>query len=78
VLAAAALGTATAVLAIAPPGPPGASGWVAVGAATVLLSLGLGRRWRADSRLPFVLVALVAVVDVVLLVGRADAWVHPG
>ena len=78
VLAAAALGTATGVLAVAPPGPPGVSGWVAVGAAAALLTLGLGRRWRSDSRLPFVLVVLVAVIDVVLLVGRADAWVHPG
>ena len=77
-LAAAALGTATLVLAVAPPGPPGAAGWVAVGGPRVLLTLGLGRRWRSDSRLPFVLVALVAVLDVVLLVARADAWVHPG
>jgi 4-hydroxybenzoate polyprenyltransferase len=78
VLAAGSLGLATLVLAIAPPGPPGVGAWVAVAAAVVLLAVGLGRRWRAGSRLPFVLVALVAVLDVVLLVARADAWVTSG
>ena len=41
-----------------------------------LLVAGLGRRWPNGSRAPFVLVAAVAVVDVALLVARADAWVH--
>ena len=78
ILAAAALGSATAVLVVAPPGPIGVAGWVAALTTTVLLVLGVGRRWPPTSRLPFVLVALVAVVDVALLVGRADAWVHTG
>ncbi len=78
VLAAVSLGAATAILTLAPPGPPGLAGWLAGGLALVLLALGLGHRWPRDSRLPFVLVALVAVVDVALLVGRADAWVPTG
>ncbi len=78
VLAAAALGTATAVLVVAPPGRIGVAGWVAALVAATLLTLGVGRRWPSGSRLPFVLVVLVAVVDVALLVGRADAWVHTG
>ncbi len=73
-LAAAALLGATGILAFAPAGPPGAAGWASLGAVGLLVVLASGRAWPSRPRLPFVLVAGAAVVDVVLLVARSGTW----
>jgi 4-hydroxybenzoate polyprenyltransferase len=77
-LAGLALAGATVLLALAPEGRPGLLGWFSLGLAGLLLGAGVVRRWPARSRAPFVIVALVAVVDVVLLVARAGTWVPTG
>ncbi len=73
-LAAAALLSATGILAFAPAGPPGGAGWLSLGAVGLLVATALGRTWPARPRLPFVLVAGAAVVDVLLLVARSGSW----
>ncbi len=77
-LAAASLIAATVVLAFAPPGPVGRAGWAALALAVSLLALGLGPKWRGHPRAPFVFVVGLAIVNVVLLVGRTDAWATTG
>jgi 4-hydroxybenzoate polyprenyltransferase len=78
VLAVISLAVATALLVLAPSGGPGVLGWVAVALAALLLVAGLGRRWPEASRAPFVIVATLAVADVLLLVARAGSWVPTG
>jgi 4-hydroxybenzoate polyprenyltransferase len=52
---------------------PPAAGWAVVGTTTLLAGAALVPRWPATSRTPFVLVALAAVLDVLLLVGQGTA-----
>ncbi|WSS23607.1 UbiA family prenyltransferase [Streptomyces sp. NBC_01190] len=62
---------ATAVLALGPPGPPGAWGTAGFGAAVLIAAAGtvLGRRWE---RTAFAAAVCVAVVDVALLLARGN------
>ena len=62
------LTAATLVLVLAPTGRPGLVGWTVLAVGAAAIAVALGRPWPARSRTPFVLVAGVAVVDVVLLV----------
>lgn len=54
-------------------GVPPAAGWAVVATTAVLATAALAPRWPAGSRAPFVLVALAAVLDVVLLVAQGTA-----
>ncbi len=62
------LTAATAVLVVAPAGPPTPIGWVVLSLGAGALVAALLVTWPARSRTPFVLVAGVAVADVVVLV----------
>jgi len=62
------LTAATAVLVVAPAGPPTSRGWVVLLLGVAALVAALLVTWPPRSRTPFVLVAGVAVADVALLV----------
>ncbi|ADB31617.1 UbiA prenyltransferase [Kribbella flavida DSM 17836] len=64
------LAAATVLLTVAPPGPVGAAGWIALAVVAVLLAVIV-----AWSRAPFLLTIAVAVVSVVVLVVRGDTLV---
>lgn len=66
------LATASAVLTLGPPGPPGAAGTTALAIAVLLAAAGtlLGRRWE---RAAFASAVAVAAVDVGLLLLRGTA-----
>ncbi len=77
-IAAGSLAMATVVLVFAPPGQPGEAAWLALLCAVALLALALGPTWTRWTRLPFVLVAAAAVIDVVLLADRSGSWASGG
>jgi 4-hydroxybenzoate polyprenyltransferase len=77
-IAAGSLGLATVVLVVAPPGQPGAAAWLALVCAVLLLAVALGPTWTRWARLPFVLVAAAAIIDVVLLADRSGSWASGG
>ena len=62
------LTAATALLVVAPGGPPTAIGWLVLTLGVVALVAALVVPWPDRSRAPFVLIAGVAVADVVVLV----------
>jgi protoheme IX farnesyltransferase len=68
-VAAALLLTASAVLAAGPPGPPTVTAWAAMVAAFAILAAGYALSRRPNSRAFFRSVLVVAVIDVVLLIG---------
>ncbi len=73
-LAALALLGASLLLALGPPGPPGALGWTGLAlAAALTAAAALPRARRADSRLPFLLTIGLSALDLALLLLRGAA-----
>ena len=70
-IAAALLLAATATLAVGPAGPPGRAAWSLVALGVVVIAAALAWPWPRGSRAPFHLVASLALVDVLVLVGQA-------
>jgi 4-hydroxybenzoate polyprenyltransferase len=70
-VAAALLLLATATLAVGPAGSPGPGDWVLVALGLAVAAAVAAWPWPPRSRAPFLLVASLALVDVVVLVGRA-------
>jgi len=67
------LATATALLVLAPPGPPGAIGWITLALVAVLLTVIV--LWK---NAPFLLTIAVAAVSIIALVLRGDALTPGG
>ncbi|GIH94751.1 UbiA family prenyltransferase [Planobispora siamensis] len=67
---------ATGLLVLAPPGPPAAGAWAALGAACVFAGAGLVLGGRSP-RVPFVAAIAVAAVDVVLLLAQGIGITAP-
>jgi 4-hydroxybenzoate polyprenyltransferase len=62
---------ATTALAVGPDGAPGPAAWALVGLGLTVTAAAVVRPWPRGSRAPFHLVASLALVDVVVLVGQA-------
>lgn len=67
------LGAAVLTLASGPPGPPGATAWVALGVSAAVGAGGFVRGQRPGSRAPFNAVLVLAVVAVALLLGSGTS-----
>jgi 4-hydroxybenzoate polyprenyltransferase len=77
-LAGALLAAAALLLALAPPGPAGATGWSLLAVTAVLLVAAFAAPWPTTSRAPFALTVVAALAVVALLVARGGALVATG
>ena len=77
-LAGALLAAAAMLLALAPPGPPGVTGWTLLVVTAGLLVAAFAVRWPATSRAPFALTMVAALAVVALLVARGGALAATG